>query len=269
MSDVLSPDSVIGDLPDWQGASSTRLAGGLTNNTWRLEKDSRKAVLKIDHELRSTPYNTRFSEAIVQSAAARAGLAGGVIFADNQIYICEYIEGTVWDRTCFDIEGNIERLAETLQRLHSLPLSGRKFRSLAAAEDYAQSIDRNEKIVSVCLDIVRNIEAPTDYCFCHNDLVAGNIIETPEIMFLDWEYARDNDRLFDLATIVEHHELSEKQTDTLLSAYFDGDYDRWREPIAQQRRLYLALYWLWAASRPGHSDADLSRISIQLTTSYS
>ena len=269
MSDALSPDDVILDLPDWQGATSTILGGGLTNNTWRLEKDSRKAVLKIDHELRSTPYNTRFSEAIVQSAAARECLAGGVIFADNQIYICEYIEGTVWDRASFDIEGNIERIATTLQRLHSLPLTGRKFRSLAAAEGYAQTIDRDEQIVSLCLDIVRNIELPQDLCFCHNDLVAENIIATPDIKFLDWEYARDNDPLYDLATIVEHHELSEQQTNTLLGVYFDGDCERWRESFSQQRRLYLALLWLWTASRRDSPDEELLQIATRLTTSYS
>ena len=55
-------------------------------------------------------------------------------------------------------------------------------------------------------------------------LVAGNIIATPAIRFLDWEYACDNDQFFDLATVVAHHDLSDDRADFLLNAYFDGNF---------------------------------------------
>ena len=88
-------------------------------------------------------------------------------------------------------------------------------------------------------------------CCCHNDLVAENIISAPEIRFLDWEYACDNDPLFDLAIVVAHHDLSERQAGVLLDAYFDGDGARWREQLDVQMRLYGALNWLWAKACGG------------------
>ena len=90
---------------------------------------------------------------------------------------------------------------------------------------------------------------PFNLCLCHNDLVVGNIINTPETRFLDWEYACDNDPFFDLATVVAHHHLTEAQRDTLLDAYFDGNGSRWREQLERQAEVYEALLYLWRASR--------------------
>ncbi len=85
---------------------------------------------------------------------------------------------------------------------------------------------------------------------CHNDLVAENIVSANGVKFLDFEYASDNDPLFDLAVIVEHHSLSDSAERKLLDAYFGTEAsDRHRE-LAAQRRVYAALSWLWERSRP-------------------
>jgi len=270
MTVPILPGDVIGELPEWRGATLTELSGGLTNRTWQLEKEGRKAVLKIDDEPRKAPYNTRLQEATVQSNAARAGLAADVLFANTQVYLTAYVEGTVWNPAWLHKEGKIEQLASALRRLHSLPLSGRSFNAIGAAKGYSQSIENQDKnLVAVCLALIKNTRLPNYLCSCHNDLVAENIITTPELRFLDWEYACDNDPMFDLATIVEHHELSEGQALALLDAYFDGSGERWRTKLAEQQRLYLALSWLWLASRPDSSDKALRQLAGRLTTSCS
>lgn len=270
MSVARSPENVIERLPEWRGASWKELEGGLTNRAWKLEKAGRKAVLKIDDEPRKPPYNARPGEAAVQSVAARAGLAGRVLFADKQVYLTEYIEGTVWEANSLDEGDNIEQVAVALRRLHSLPLSGRSFDAKVAAKRYAQKIDSpDKKLVAECVDITRRMRLPHNLCCCHNDLVAENIIATPELRFLDWEYACDNDPLFDLATIIEHHELDEEHSQLLLHAYFDGSGEHWRPKLALQQRLYLALLWLWLASRPDSSRQDLDAVARRLTTSCS
>jgi thiamine kinase-like enzyme len=270
MSESEPPNEVLRDLPEWQDATWTELAGGLTNRSWLLQQNDRKAVLKIDDQPRQAPYNTRLAEAAVQSAAAQAGLANNVLFADHQVYLTEYVEGAVWNPASLNHEGKIEQLAAALRRLHSLPHSDRTFDALAAAEQYVRNIENpDEKLVAVCLDVIRNLRLPNYLCCCHNDLVAENIITTPGLRFLDWEYACDNDPLFDLATIIEHHELSEGHARALLDAYFDGSGERWRAKLAEQQRLYLALFWLWLASRPDSSDRALKRLAGRLATSCS
>ncbi len=270
MSVAFSHENVIRNLPEWRDATPTKLASGLTNETWLLQKDDRKAVLKIDERPRQSPYNSRLDEAAVQSLAAEAGLANNVLFADKRIYLTEYIEGSTWNPDDLDKEGKIEQLASALRRLHTLPLTGRSFDAVAAAQQYAQTIEYPDKqLVGVCMDTIKNSRLPNYLCCSHNDLVAENIIATPALKFIDWEFACDNDPMFDLATIVEHHELSEGQARSLLDNYFGGSGERWQPKLVEQQRLYLALYWLWLASRRDSSDRALKRLAGRLATSCS
>ena len=270
MSEALSPESVISDLPEWQGATTTKLSNGLTNETWLLQNGNRKAVLKIDERPRQAPYNSRLDEAAVQSLAAEAGLASNVLFADSRIYVAEYVEGSPWNPDDLDRPGKIEQLASALRRLHTIPRTGRSFDAIAAAQQYVQTIEYSDKqLVNHCMGVIKKTPLPNYLCFSHNDLVAENIITTPELKFIDWEFACDNNPMFDLATIVEHHELNENQTLSLLEKYFGGSGERWRSQLVEQQRLYLALYWMWLASRPDSSNRELKRLAERVTTSCS
>jgi thiamine kinase-like enzyme len=245
-----TPGDVLSRLPDeWRGAAWQVLDGGLNNRTWLLEQDGSKAVLKIDEAARRPPFNSRRKEALIQSAAAAAGLANTVLYSNDGLYLTEYVEGTVWSASSFSVNDNIRTLAAALRRLHALPQTGRRFDSRSAAAGYAARIDDDRDIVKRCMDVIETVKEPHHRCCCHNDLVAENILSAPNVRFLDWEYACDNDPLFDLATIVEHHQLQERQVTVLLDAYFDGDGERWREPLAEQQLHYAALLWLWLTSR--------------------
>jgi len=265
-----SPQQVIGNLPEWAEATWTKLSGGLNNRVWILDNDGRKAILKIDDGPREAPFNTRADEAAVQSAAASAGLASPVIFAGEGIYLTEYVDGRQWQPSSMNEQGRFEQLAASLRRLHALPRTGRSFDALSAASQYRAAAGRPDgEIASLCLRIVRDTRLPNYLCCCHNDLVAENILTTPSLKFLDWEYACDNDPMFDLATIVEHHEMSDSQALALLDAYFDGSGSRWLEALMGQRRLYLALYYLWMASRDDCSEKSLKNLGVRLATSCS
>lgn len=270
MTDSVSPEQFIRSLPEWADATWTELSGGLNNRVWLLDNDGRKSILKIDNGPREAPFNTRVDEAAVQSAAASAGLASPVIYAGEGVYLTEYVDGSQWQPSSLTEQGRIEQLAASLRRLHALPRTGRSFDATSAAGQYSAAIERPDReIASLCLGIVRDTRLPNYLCCCHNDLVAENILTTPSLRFLDWEYACDNDPMFDLATIVEHHELSDSQALALLDAYFEGSGNRWLEALTGQRRLYLALYYLWMASRVDRSEKSLKNLGVRLATSCS
>lgn len=271
MSDAVTPESVIRDLPDdWHDATWTELSGGFSNRAWLLQKDGAKAVLKIDAEPRTTPFSTREQEAAVQGAAESAGLAGAVLFANERVFLTEFVAGSQWHPSLLGQPARIEQLAASLRRLHSLPRTGRSFDALAAGRGYADAIDGAEsELVAQCLRIIQDTDLPNYLCCSHNDLVAENIVTTPAIKFLDWEYACDNDPIFDLATVVEHHELGDDTALALLDAYFNGGGERWLPRLAEQRRLYLALHYLWMAARADSSAKSLQRLGARLLTSCS
>ena len=261
-----SPESILSAIPGWDGASITELSGGLSNQTWLAEIGDRKAVLKIDEQPRSAPFNSRPAEASIQSIAANHGLANAVLYVDQLVLLTEFVEGEVWKPQYLERDDNIELVAATLRRLHALPLTGRSFDSTVAARRYVASIDnRDTELVAHCTRVIETMRLPHNLCCCHNDLVAENIITVPGMMFLDWEYACDNDPLFDLATVVEHHDLGEEAAFRLLDAYFDGDGARWRPKLREQRNLYLALYWLWLASRPDSAQEALDAVAARMT----
>jgi len=243
------PEEVLAGIPGWRGAALRELPGGLTNRTLLVEKHGRRAVLKIDPAPRELPFNSRQEEARIQQRAAALGRANGVLYVGDTVLLSEWADGEVWTRGHFDDDENLARLGHALREVHGLPLTGRVFDAAAAARLYAgrvRSADR--EAARQHLDVVESAPGPVNVCCCHNDLVAENIVSAPAVRFLDWEYACDNDPLFDVAVVVAHHGLSDRQADVLLDARFEGAAGSWREQLATQVRLYAALNWLWAAA---------------------
>ena len=244
------PQSVLASIPGWQDASCNELRGGLSNESYLVVAGNRKGVLKFDAAVRSAPFNDRVEEARIQGLAASAGLASEVLYVDEAVLLTEYVEGAPWQRSDLDADENLVQLAQALRRLHALPLSGRSFDAVAAAHQYLDAIGKADPVLAgQNVAVIESMRRPGNLCLCHNDLVAGNIISAPDIVFVDWEYACDNDPFFDLATVIAHHQLSDRQAELMLDSYFDGDGLRWRKQLAEQQRLYDALHWLWAAAR--------------------
>lgn len=246
MSGAARPAEVLATIPGWRGARFRKLPGGLTNETLLVEKDGRRAVLKIDPSPRRPPYNSRAVEAEIQDRAASIGRATSVLYVADTVLLSKWADGEVWTQANFDDDDRLVSLAQAVREVHGLPLTGRRFDAAAAARQYFPAAARiDADLARRQLAVVESTPLPTNLCCCHNDLVAENILGTPGILFLDWEYACDNDPLFDLAIVVAHHGLSDRQAGVLLDAYFDDNGSRWREALTVQMRLYGALNGLW------------------------
>jgi thiamine kinase-like enzyme len=246
MTTAPAPGMVLAGVPGWRSAACRRLDGGSTNQTWMVSKRGRRAVLKIDARPRGRPYNTRRAEAKVQTRACAAGLANRVLYHDETVYLSEYVEGQVWTARDFADDGKLGELATALRQLHTLELTGRVLDGPGAARQYAARIgppDAAEAARHVA--IVEAMPAAQTLCCCHNDLVAENILLTPAVRFIDWEYACDNDPYFDLATLAGHHRLPADRAALLLDAYCGGAGNAEREKLGAYLRYYASLLWLW------------------------
>lgn len=256
MSEILDVAEALECVPGIDPASFRIdvLGGGLTNRVYKLSGDGAVYVLRLDapHTV-ALGLDRGVERQILQSACARR-VAPKIMYSNVErgILLLHYIEGEVWTAADLADSGKLESLAELLRRVHTLPLSGKKFDAESIANTYIANSGTAADIVMTgerCKSIIRNIDHTDSICCCHNDVVAGNVISTPELMLLDWEYACDNNPLFDLASLIAYHELDDTSSMTLLSAYAGGTTAELCERLNLQIRLYEALYCLWLAAR--------------------
>lgn len=241
-------------IPGWTGAALSPLNGGRTNTTWLVKKDGRRAVLKADTAPRGFPFAGREAEARVQRRAARKSLATAVLHASPTVLLTEFVDGTPWTAADLGDADNLRSLGRLLRRVHALPRTGRRFDAARAAHLYARRIaettDVDRALVDEHVEAIGSLPVSDDLCCCHNDVVAENILATPELRLIDWEYAADNDPLFDVAIVVVHHDLDEGRAACLLEAYAGTtSQDLW-SGLRREIRRYRSLAWLWQAASP-------------------
>jgi thiamine kinase-like enzyme len=129
----------------------------------------------------------------------------------------------------------LDELAAALRRLHALPVVGRRFDPCAAARRYASHLGTTAAadLAHRAATLIDPVPPPTATgALCHNDLVAENVLRTPErgLVLIDWEYSGIGDPYFDLAVVIRHHGLGDAPEGHLLACYLQ------REPREAERR---------------------------------
>ena len=96
---------------------------------------------------------------------------------------------------------------------------------------------------------------PVDLVFGHNDLLAANIIDDGNRLWLvDWEYAGFNSPLFDLGGLASNSEMPPKMRETMLEYYFDRQVtDELRYRFAAMTAASLLRETMWSMVSEIHS----------------
>jgi len=256
MSSQLTAIEALATVPGWdpETANIEELKGGLTNRVFRVRSDGRECVLRLAADHSDTFIVDRSCELAILETAGEAGIAPAILFADSDagILVTEYLHGALWQASDLESSENIEALARLLQSVHALPKCGSRADLTGAAEQYEKFL-RNDlglyAFASNCVKIISESRIHESVACCHNDIVAANIIESGELKLIDWEYARDNDPMFDLASVIGFHNIDEGRQQMLLSAYAGGTDSELQERLAEQVRVFDAIQWLWLATR--------------------
>jgi thiamine kinase-like enzyme len=240
-------------IPGFTKARVVRqIADGISGISWLVALNDQRHVMRIDKdEARALGLN-REGERDVQAVVARAGLTPEAVFHDIErgVSLRRWISGVAWSVTDLRKPANLERLGLLLRDLHGLPPTGPKFQPGEAASRYAAHLGTREALqiaAEANLLLAELRREPTRDCLCHNDLVAENLIDTGEQLIpIDWEYAGIGDPMFDLAVLIQHHELPEDSTRRLLQAYFRRDITaRETQRVQSWCRFYSLLLKLW------------------------
>lgn len=249
-------------------ATYRELQPGLTNRSYLIEVDGRPHVLRVDTEHAARLSLDRRLELGIQRRAAAAGLAPRILAAepDEGWLLYEYLDGRVLQSGDLAEHATLAAIAKLLRAVHRLPASGRVLSAADAAARYAAIVRPDADLSAFarrCVEIVAAAPPPVATACCHNDVVAANIVSNGCLRLIDWEYACDNDPLFDLASLAGFHDLDERAVDALLAAYAGRGDGEVRERLSAQRRLFDALQWLWLAAqqRLAPADRQLARLA--------
>ena len=256
VKDKLDPLSALARVPGWdpQAAEIDELKGGLSNRTFRVSYGGEDFALRLDLEESDVLRFDRTYEQSIMTAAHLAGIAPDVIFVDAAagMLLTRFLPGRAWEHEDMLSDQQLVRLAELLRAVHALPACGKRVNYIEEAAAYEAFLAQRQGLhafASSCVEAVRSTPDRDIVACCHNDIIARNVIDDGTLKLIDWEYARDNDPLFDVACAIGYHDLDERRADLLFEEYTGGARGDERERLVEQRRTYDALHWLWFAAR--------------------
>ena len=227
-------ESLLDRIPGWAGRARIErdLAGGITNRNTLVAVGAQRYVLR-----RSGPDShlleiDRAREVEAATRAAGLGFGAEVVawLPDDHALVTRFVEGetvVAADLAHPDVLGEV---AGHLARFHaSGPLSGAfdafrvPARHCAVARSRGVTIPPEYETAAACSAEVAAVfaAAPEPAVPCHNDLLSANFIRTEEgVRILDWEYAGNNDRYFDLANLSVNNAFDAATEEALVRAYF-------------------------------------------------
>lgn len=244
------PGTVLESIPGFAGGQVlSQLSGGPSNNSYEVQQSGERFVLRIDKPEAVGLGLDRHAEKKICVALANEGLASSPVYFDPEagIYLRRFLPGKTWTGSDLLHPQNLVRLARLLRLLHALPPAGKQFEPLRAAVRYADQLGtaEAEQACAELIDRHSEMEQSTQ-ALCHNDLVAGNILDGERLMLIDWEYAGIGDPFFDLAVVVQHHRLDGGLTRQFLDAYLQAEASTAElSRLETHCRFYQSLLDLW------------------------
>ena len=222
---------------------------GLTNDIYygnirgtdcviRVPKDDIENIINIDNEKK------------VLELVRKTGLDVEELyyFEDSRVRITRYIESAEFAEV--KSGDSIVRVAELLKRFHSYRFRiGSDFDAVDMLYKYYNSIYKPLYDIHEYLYIAEDIrKIDNEHFLCHNDLVSGNILFTEDRTYLiDYEYAADNDPLFDLTSFTTENNLSDEESRLFYNSYYDNKIDPGTsEQLIRFERFQNLLWLCWA-----------------------
>ena len=214
----MKPDLGLDSWRQWQCALKSRpvivmqLAGGKTNQSYLLESDDLKLVMRQAAPADALPGVDRASEALIWQQVSNAGLAPPLLHIDQQsgLLVTEYIDGASLDHSNID-DLVIDRLVSLLAAVHELDVNVpvldyalhiEKFWQLIESNRHREYISLRQRREPMRVLVEDFVASATDIGLCHHDPVTANVVrKDTHLYLLDWEYAARGPVVMDYAAL--------------------------------------------------------------------
>lgn len=271
-SPVSDPLARAATLQCWSGPVDPEpLGGGLTNTNFLVADRGRKYVVRIGEDIPVHGIG-RANELAASRAAFLAGVSPEVVHAEPGALVLSFIEGKTFQPADVRDAKNLPALVRLVHAAHrGIPkfLRGpaRIFWVFHAVRDYAHTLREAGSPYAPDLpdmlgqaEILQAATGPISIVFGHNDLLAGNILDDGQRLWLiDWDYGGFNSPLFDLGGLASNSELPPAAFETLLELYFDRpvtDDLRRRAKAMMAASLLREALWSMVSEIHSHLDFD-------------
>ena len=231
-------------IPGWESAvlEASALGGGITNRNYRVRmgagagKGAGAGHGTGDHVVRVCGEGTehlgidREHEYQCNRIAAELGIAPPVehFLPGEGMLVTRFIEGEELTAHTSTQPGRLARIMATIRACHQGPAFPGRFSPFEVVRSYhRQALAHGVRFPAGFagdLAFMDRIEAAlagrASAAPCHNDLLAGNLLDDGErIWILDWEYAAMGDPFFDLGNFAVNQNLDAGQCEFILSSY--------------------------------------------------
>ena len=230
---VAGPKSIAEALSFWsEPVTAEPLGGGLTNANFLVRQRGERFVVRIGDDIPRHQV-MRFNERAASLAAHAVGLSPRVLHDEPGVLVVAFVDGQVLTPETIREEKRLERIVELIRLCHSKMIEHLRgpllmFWPFYILRDYAATLREGKSRFASKLPRLRMAAArlerrigPIEVVFCHNDLLAGNLIDDGKRLWLiDWDYAGFNSPLFDLANLASNNGFTPALEERLLALYF-------------------------------------------------
>ena len=258
---AIAIDQVIDRIPGWSARSPevVPLAGGLTNQIYRVEVDGQAYVVRIPGERTEWLGIDRTNELHNTRAAAAAGVSPRVVhhLPDLDVLVLEYVDAETMTIPTMRRPGMPGQVARILRQLHAGPRFLKDFHMFPLIQDYLRIVQEHRMpYPSDYLEYLpqaRRIEAafarqPLPTVPCHNDLLAANVLDDGKRLWLiDFEYSGNNDPTFELGNTCQEQQYDDPRIEEMCTAYFGEVFPDKLARIRLNMILADVGWTLWAA----------------------
>jgi aminoglycoside phosphotransferase (APT) family kinase protein len=241
--------------------SQELIGGGKVNRSFLVRTRRGRFVLRLNENATSDPGLDRARELTLHTAAANAGIAPQVVYADPSHFclITDYLDGRLWTPHYFTRMRDLRSLGQRLRVLQSVPPpSVPRFDPMASARRYADTIIGSEPDEKGRIQflLANGVEAMTRAAssqrapsVVHCDLHHGNVLTADRVYFIDWEYAQVGDPLLDLACVMTYYPRAMAHGALLLEASGLADAGATPAMLGELTNVFTLLTYLWYRAR--------------------